>query len=55
MRAAAPLHDSLGYRLRAIGRDAVREQDGSSLVRERLGDRAPDAAARAGDDRAQTF
>jgi hypothetical protein len=55
VRAAASLHDGLGYRLRAIGRGAVREQDGSSLCRERLGDRAPDAAARAGDDRAQTF
>ena len=53
VRAAAPRHDGLGYRLRAIGGGAVREQDGGSLGRERLGDRAPDAAARAGDDRAQ--
>jgi hypothetical protein len=32
----------------------VREQDDGALGGEGLGDRAPDAAARAGDDRAQT-
>jgi hypothetical protein len=47
--------DGFGNRLRAVGRVAVREQDGRSRGGERLGDRAPDAAARAGDDRAQTF
>ena len=50
VRAPAARRDRLGDRVRALGRRAVREQNLCALGGAGLGDRASDAAARAGDD-----